>query len=193
LIIHCLLHHCLDCRSTHCPMNPHPGHLLHRLQCPLWNLYPKSETRYLCRHWVRVGHPFPSLQTCPRHQSTQNHSTQCPPPPHPSVSLAARLAVSLVAMVDVALLALGVSVALLVLLQKLGQKQNRIYHFNWKRFFMIHKTCSFFLPLFSSPSFRLQSNEITIFGKTVYLLVGLTIKLVVHFRHVVVFISQVAL
>jgi SpoU rRNA methylase family enzyme len=36
--------------------------------------------------------------------------------------LAARLAVSLVAMVDVALLALGVSVALLVLLQETGSK-----------------------------------------------------------------------
>jgi hypothetical protein len=59
-----------------------------------------------------VVHHFPSLQTCP---PPHRLSTQCPPPPppHPFVSLAARVAVSLAAMVKVALLALGVSIALL--------------------------------------------------------------------------------
>jgi hypothetical protein len=56
---------------------------------------------------------------------------------------------------------------------------------------MIHKNVQLLLVTIQQSFF--QSNEITIFGKTVYLLVGIIIKLVIHFGYVIVFIFQVAL
>jgi hypothetical protein len=90
-----------------------------------------------------------------------------------------------------ALLALGVSVALLTLMQETWSKAKQDLPLQLEEVLHDPQKHAAFSCHYSTAFF--QSNEITIFGKTVYLLVGLTIKLVVHFGHVVVFVFQVAL